>query len=154
MQIDIERLVSDPHRTATQLDRSTVFGLEEFVMLKAQRHRFSRRRERRLARRRVRCRPRSERSAKHAKRAVFQPGGKLPATARTDASTFAIHGCSHPSAATSAAQSARISSSISAGSETVRATSSRTVAKYCLRSRWMSVFTVPTPTPSDFAAFS
>src|SRR3981081_3383518 len=68
VQIDVERLVSDPHRTATQLDRSTVFGLEEFVMLKAQRHRFSRRRERRLARRRVRCRPRSERSAKHAKR--------------------------------------------------------------------------------------
>src|SRR3978361_312908 len=51
VQIDVERLVSDPHRTATQLDRSTVFGLEEFVMLKAHRHRFSRRRGHRLPRR-------------------------------------------------------------------------------------------------------
>jgi hypothetical protein len=36
----------------------------------------------------------------------------------------------------------------------VRATSSHTVAKYCLRSRWMSVLTVSTLVPSAFAACS
>ncbi len=33
-QIDVERFVSDPHRTATQLDRFPVFALDEFIMLK------------------------------------------------------------------------------------------------------------------------
>src|SRR5262249_43083609 len=34
-QMDVERLVSDPHRTATQLDRSTVFARHQLVMLKS-----------------------------------------------------------------------------------------------------------------------
>src|SRR6516165_6099187 len=35
VQIDVERLVSDPHRTATQLDRFTVFARYQLVVLKS-----------------------------------------------------------------------------------------------------------------------
>ena len=35
VQIDVERFVSDPHRTATQLDRFPVFALHQFIMLKS-----------------------------------------------------------------------------------------------------------------------
>ena len=35
VQIDVERLVSDPHRTATQLDRFPVFALHQLIMLKS-----------------------------------------------------------------------------------------------------------------------
>jgi hypothetical protein len=34
-QIDVERFVSDPDRTATQLDWSTIFARQQFIMLKA-----------------------------------------------------------------------------------------------------------------------
>jgi hypothetical protein len=34
-QIDVERLVGDPHRTATQLDRFPVFAGHQLIMLKA-----------------------------------------------------------------------------------------------------------------------
>jgi hypothetical protein len=51
-----------------------------------------------------------------------------------------FHGLSRPSAAISALQSVRISSSISAGFETVRATSSRTTAGQIIR--WLEPITV------------
>ena len=35
VQIDTERLVSDPHHTATQLDRFPVFAHHQIVVLKA-----------------------------------------------------------------------------------------------------------------------
>src|SRR5580693_8353488 len=35
VQIDVERLVSDPHRAATQLDRFPVFVRHQFIMLKS-----------------------------------------------------------------------------------------------------------------------
>ena len=35
VQIDVERFVSDPHRTATQLDRFPVFARHQFIMLKS-----------------------------------------------------------------------------------------------------------------------
>ena len=35
VQIDVERLVSDPHRTATQLERFPVFARHQLVMLKS-----------------------------------------------------------------------------------------------------------------------
>src|SRR5580704_1325123 len=34
-QIDVERFVSDPHRTATQLDRFPIFARHQFIMLKS-----------------------------------------------------------------------------------------------------------------------
>ena len=34
VQIDVDRFVSDPHRTATQLDRFPVFALQEFIIIK------------------------------------------------------------------------------------------------------------------------
>src|SRR5262249_44932809 len=36
-QIDVERLVSDPHRSSTQLDRFPVFARHQFVVLKSSR---------------------------------------------------------------------------------------------------------------------
>src|ERR1700736_5437117 len=35
VQIDVERFVSDPHRTATQLDRFAVFARHQLVVLKS-----------------------------------------------------------------------------------------------------------------------
>src|SRR5580704_19145403 len=35
VQIDVERLVSDPHRAATQLERFPVFTRHQFVVLKS-----------------------------------------------------------------------------------------------------------------------
>jgi hypothetical protein len=65
------------------------------------------------------------------------PVALIPALYRAPplTSRLRFHGLTRPSAAIKASQSARISPSISAGSETVRATSSRTTAKYRLRSR-------------------
>ena len=40
MQIDVERLVSDAHRTATQLDRFPVFARHQFIVLKSLRRLF------------------------------------------------------------------------------------------------------------------
>ena len=34
-QIDVERFVSDPHRTATQLDRSPVFARNQLIVVKS-----------------------------------------------------------------------------------------------------------------------
>ena len=34
VQIDVDRLVSDPHRTATQLNRFPVFVLQKFIIIK------------------------------------------------------------------------------------------------------------------------
>lgn len=61
---------------------------------------------------------------------------------------FRFYGSKRPSDAIKASQSARSSSSILAGSETVRPTSSRNNAVYRLRNRWISVLTEPTLTRS------
>ena len=37
-QIDVERFVSDPHRTATQLDRFPVFACHQLIMLEPMRY--------------------------------------------------------------------------------------------------------------------
>jgi hypothetical protein len=55
-------------------------------------------------------------------------------------------GPNRPLDAIKASQSAWISSSISAGSDTVRPTSSRNNAVYRFRNRWMRVLTPPTVT--------
>jgi len=35
VQVDVERFVSDAHRTATQLERLAVFARDQFIVLKA-----------------------------------------------------------------------------------------------------------------------
>jgi len=56
MKIDVERLVSDPHRTATQLDGSTVLAGHQFISLRwLVRYRLERILTRRLAERNATC---------------------------------------------------------------------------------------------------
>src|SRR5262249_47425575 len=67
LQIDVERLVSDPHCTATQLDRSTVFTRDQSVMLKMLFHLFGCRVYRNLGSRRLAgLNPARQSLAKHA----------------------------------------------------------------------------------------
>src|SRR6516162_783959 len=178
LQIDVERLVSDPHSPATQLDRFAVVVQAHFIVLESTNLRPTTSILSAVGRATSRtwfpgrCRFRAESSAQDTDWTELPIGGgkELRAADRTGAcfllyrsqlamgfthwfSGLSFHSFS-PSAAISASQSARISLSISAGSETVRATSSRNTAKYLLRRRWMNVLTVPTPMPSAFAASS
>src|SRR6516165_6076887 len=115
MQIDVERLVSNAHRTATQLDGFAVFARHQFIMLKAlqrlYRYRLSRFLERRLPGRN----PASKTLAKHADRAEFHRSGKLIAAARAGALGLRVHGPKRPSGAIKASQTAWISSSACGG---------------------------------------
>ncbi len=86
-QIDVDRFVSDPHRTATQLDRFPVFVRNQFIMLEPVRH----------ARGVVSARSSEEDSsdsllheslAKHAHRTEFHCSGKLITATRADASVL------------------------------------------------------------------
>src|SRR6516162_2542644 len=66
VQIDVERLVSDPHRTATQLDRFTVFARHQLIMLKSLKRLFRCRLHCFLERRLAGVNPASKTPAKHA----------------------------------------------------------------------------------------
>src|ERR1700758_2867637 len=102
-QIDIERLVSDPHRTATQLDRFPVFARHQLIVLKSLRW---------LVRCRLDCflgsgrlagfDPACKTLAEHAHRTEFHRFRKLVAAARAGALGLRHHGSSRPSAATRA----------------------------------------------------
>src|SRR5262249_55357420 len=83
-----------------------------------------------------------------------QSARKRLTTARADGLLLGAHRSKRPSEAIKASQRARNSSSISSGSDTVRLTSSRTIAMYCFLSRWIRVLTVPTPTPRLWPAAS
>ena len=72
--------------------------------------------------------PASESLAKHADRTEFRRSRKLIAASRAGALGLRAHGPNRPSVAIRASQRAWISSSISAGSDTVRPTSSRNSA--------------------------
>jgi hypothetical protein len=125
VQIDVERLVSDSHRTATQLDRFPIFASHQLIMLKSV-HRVLRCWRSCIARRGLAgFNITSESLAKHADRTEFHCSRKLVAADRACASHLRAHGPNRPSDAIRASQSAWISSSTSAGSETVRLTSSR-----------------------------
>ena len=79
---------------------------------------------------------------------------KLIAADRARALGLRAHGSNRPLDAIKASQSAWISSSTSAGSDTVRLTSSRKSAVYRFRNRWISVLTAPVVTSSRFATSS
>jgi hypothetical protein len=120
VQIDVERCVSDAHRTATQLDRFSISPLYQFIMLKALRCVFRSGPDRILASRRLaRLNPASQSVAKYAHRTESHCSRKFIATDRADALGLRAHGANRLSDAIKASQRACISSSISAGSDTV-----------------------------------
>src|ERR1700757_3125694 len=83
-EIDVERLVSDPHRTATQLDRFPIFARHQLVVLKSSRWLLQCcRLDRILRNRRLAGLNRvSETLAEHADRTEFHRSRKLIAAAR------------------------------------------------------------------------
>src|SRR5215469_1167626 len=109
VQIDVERFVSDPHRTATQLDRFAVFARHQLVVLKSfwwlVRCRLDRLLERRLAR----LNAASKTLAEHAYRAEFHRSGKLVTAARADALGLRFHGSNRPQPQFEAKSTARSS---------------------------------------------
>src|SRR5271166_1672659 len=101
VQIDVERLVSDAHGTATQLDRFAVFTRHQLVVLKSLRWLF---RYCRLDRffgngRLGGLNPIGKTLAQQADRAEFHCSRKLVTTTRTGALGLRHHGPSRPSAA-------------------------------------------------------
>src|SRR5271165_7409498 len=147
VQIDVERLISDSHRTATQLDRFAVFALYQFIVLKSLHRLFQCRLDHLFGSRRLAgLNPASESFAQDADRTEFHRSRKLVTAARAGASVLLFHAPNRPSDAIKASHSAWISSSISAGSDTVRPTSSRNSTVYRFRNRWISVLTAPVVT--------
>src|SRR6266481_4651657 len=108
MQIDVERLVSDAHRTATQLYRFPVFARDQFIMLKSLHclFRCCRLDCIRGSRRLAGLNPASKSLVKHADWTEFHCSRKLVSADRTDASGLRIHGLNHPSEAIKASQRA------------------------------------------------
>ena len=101
VQIDVEGLVSDPHRTATQLDRFPIFIRHQLVVLKAVRWLFRCRRlecilgSRRLARRNGATKS----LVKHADRAELHCSREFIAAARARVLGLRFHRPNRPSAA-------------------------------------------------------
>src|ERR1700730_13208699 len=100
VEIDVERLVSDPHRTATQLDRFPVLARHQLIVLKSL-HRLPQcGLDRTLGRRRLAgLNSASEPLAKHADRTEFHCSRKLVAAARAGSLGLHAHGPNRPSAA-------------------------------------------------------
>src|SRR4029077_1169225 len=105
-QIDVERFVSDTHRSATQLDRCPVRALRQLIILKALRYLFRRGLDRMLRRRLAGFNPLSESLAKHADRTEFHCSRKLITATRAGASVLRFHGPNRPSDATRVSQRA------------------------------------------------
>ena len=99
MQIDIDRLVGDAHRAATQLDRCPVLSPDQLIVLKS----FDRRCRlyRLLGRRRAAFRRARESRAKHADRAEFHRSRELVPAAGAGALRLCAHVPNRPSAAIS-----------------------------------------------------
>jgi hypothetical protein len=107
MKIDVKRLVSDAHRTPTQLDRSPVFAHHQLVVLKALDRLFRSQLDRVLGSRRlVGLNPAGQSLAKHADRTEFHRSRKLVAAARADSSVLRFHAPNRPSLAIGASQRA------------------------------------------------
>src|SRR5271165_583679 len=102
VKIDVKRLVSDAHRTPTQLDRFAVFARHQLIVLKALDRLFRLQLDRVLGSGRLAgLNPGNERLAKHADRTEFHRSRKLIAAARAGTLGFRAHGPNRPSAAIS-----------------------------------------------------
>src|ERR1700756_1597063 len=115
VQIDVECLVSDPHRAATQLERFPVFTRHQLVVLKSFRCLVRCRLECIPRRRLAGLNPANQSHAKHAHRTELHGSRKLIAAARAGSLGLRTHGPNRPPVAISASQNAWISSLISAG---------------------------------------
>src|ERR1700730_15931256 len=92
VQIDVERLVSHPHRTATQLEQFPVFTRHQLVVLKSFRCLVRCRLDRMLGSRSLAgLNSASETNAEHADRTRFHRFRKLVAAARAGASVLGSH---------------------------------------------------------------
>src|SRR5208283_2268715 len=91
-QIDIEGLISDAHRTATQLNRFPIFTRDQSIMLKSLLRVFRCRLDRFLERRLAGFNPASKTLAKHADRTEFHCSRKLVTATRAGALAFRAHG--------------------------------------------------------------
>src|SRR6516162_4680638 len=92
VQIDVERFISDPHRTPTQLDRFAVFAHHQLVVLKSFRWLVQRRLNCFLERRLAGFNAASKTLTKHAHRTEFHRSREFIATARAGAFRFRAHG--------------------------------------------------------------
>src|SRR5580704_56647 len=101
-QIDVERLVSDAHRTATQLDWLPVFALDQLIVLKSLQRLFQCRLHSILETRPARRNPIGKSLAQQADRTEFHCSRKLVTAARAGALGLRFHGPKRPSAATRA----------------------------------------------------
>src|SRR5271165_6242858 len=106
VQIDVERLVSNPHCTATQLDRFPVFTRDQLIVLKSLRCLFRRCQldrilgSRRLAGLNPGLNPATKTLAKHAYRTEFHRSRNLVSAARAGALGLGAHCPNRPPAAT------------------------------------------------------
>src|SRR6516165_8397548 len=91
VQIDVEPLVSDPHRSATQLDRFPVFARHQLVVVKSLRWLVRYRFERILSRRLAGLNPTAKALTKHADRAEFHCPRESIAATRADALGHRVH---------------------------------------------------------------
>src|SRR5271165_4574342 len=115
VQIDVERLVGDAHRTPTQFERFPVFTRHQLVVVKSLRWLLRHRLECIPRRRLAGLNPVSKSLAKHADRTEFHCSRKLIAATRAGALGLRAHGPNRPPIAISASQNAWISSLISTG---------------------------------------
>src|SRR6266404_8784391 len=100
VQIDVERLISDSHRTATQLDRFAVFAPHQLVVVKSLVCTYWCGLDRFLETRLTGLNPTGKTLAQQADRTEFHRSRKLAAATRTDALGLCAHSPNRPSAAT------------------------------------------------------
>jgi hypothetical protein len=112
-EIDVKGLVSNPHRTSTQFDRSTVFARHQLIMLKSLQDRFRSCRLGRIpgSRKLVRRNRASNSLAKHADRTEFHCSRKLVTATRAGTLGLCTHAPNRPSHSIETSQRAWISSS-------------------------------------------
>src|SRR6201987_2949002 len=111
LQIDVERLVSNPHRTATQLERGPVFACHKLIVLESLQRLFWRRLECIPRQRLGRLNPTGKTLAKQAYRTEFHCSRKLVTATQAGALGLRFHGSGRPSQAIKASQRAWILSS-------------------------------------------
>src|ERR1700757_1766559 len=112
LQIDVERLVSNPHRTATQLDRFSVFACHKLIVLESLQRLFWCRLECILGSKGLAGLNLTGKTlAKQAYRTEFHCSGKLVTATQAGSLGLRFHGSDRPSEAIKASQRAWILSS-------------------------------------------
>src|SRR5215469_10390136 len=103
-QIDVERLVRDPHRAATQFNRLPVFACHQLIVVKPLRWLVRCRLDCILGSRRLAGLNPGKTLAEHADRTEFHCSREFIATARAGALWLRAHGPNRPSDGSKASQ--------------------------------------------------